>query len=228
MIYLLRVLGINIHSGIIMVIYNIQTNGASNELVIEVFNDSVFVEPSAIAYVVGNLELDASIRSMGEVCKAYFVGKKYYRPVFKGTGKIYLKPTIGNYHKFSLKENEKLIIANNAFIACRDTINMQAQVDPSLSKFLSGTPLVTNLVSGNGNIVVQMPGEVIEAKLDNSKFVAFCHDVAAYTAGIQVTKEHASKKGGLSIAHKLVYVYRGTGSVYFAPHPNKGSKSLRC
>lgn len=210
-----------------MVIYNIQTNGTSNELVIEIINDSVYVEPSAIAYVVGDLELNASITNVSDLFKARLIGKKYFRPTFKGTGKIYLKPTLGTYHKFSLKDNEKLVITNNAFIACRDTLHMEPQIDPSFNKFLSGTPMVTNLISGHGNVVVLMPGEVIEAKLNNERFVAFNNDVAAYTDGIKVTRESASKKGGLSIAHRMVYVYRGTGSVYFAPHPNKGSKPLK-
>lgn len=210
-----------------MVIYNIQKNGESSELVIEVINDSVFVEPSAIAYVVGNLELNASLRSLTDAFKARFVGRKYFRPTLSGTGKIYMKATLGSYHKFSLKNNEQLTITNNAFIACRDSLHMEPQIHPSLSKFLSGTPLVTNLISGNGNIVIQMPGEVVEAKLNNDKLMAFNHDVAAYTTGINVTRETASRKGGMSIAHRLIYVYRGTGSVFFTPHPNKGTKLAR-
>jgi uncharacterized protein (AIM24 family) len=158
------------------------------------------------------------------VFKSRFVGKKFYRPTLSGTGKIYLRPTLGNYHKFSLKDGEQLIITNNAFIACRDTLHMEAHIDPSLVIFLSGTPMVTTLISGTGNVVVQMPGEVIEAKLNNDKLIAFHNDVAAYTTGIKVTRETASKKGGMGIAQRLVYIYRGTGSVYFAPHPNKGTK----
>jgi uncharacterized protein (AIM24 family) len=207
-----------------MVIYNTQTNGASSELVIEVINDSVYVEPHAIAYIVGNLEIKPAIRKFSDIFKSRIVGKKFYRPTISGTGKIYLKPTLGNYHKFSLQDNEKLIITNNAFIACRDTLHMDAEIDPSLAKFISGTPLVSTLISGHGNVVVQMPGEVIEAKLNNDKFVAFSHDVAAYTPNIKVTREPASKTGGIAKSHKLVYVYRGTGSVYFTPHPNKGTK----
>jgi uncharacterized protein (AIM24 family) len=213
-----------IDNGINMVVYNIQTNGPSSQLVIEVINDGVYVEATAVAYIEGQLELDAAVGSVGDKVKAYFIGKKYFKPIFRGTGKIYLKPILGSYHKFSIKEADDLILTNNSFIACRETIRLMPQINFSLNKFLSGTPMINNWVKGNGNIVVAMPGAISEVKLENNKFVAFVSDVAAYTDGLRVTREHAGKGGWLAIAHQSVVIYRGTGIVYFAPHPNKGTK----
>lgn len=206
-----------------MVIYNITTNGPSTELIIEVINDSVFVEPEAVAYVVGNLQLQADRGSLKDFLLAYFIGKSFFKPRFTGTGKIYMQATIGSYHKFSIKDDHGLILGKHAFIACRDTINLIPRLEVSLRKFLSGTPLATIRAEGNGNLVVHMPGPVQEVKLNNEKFVAFGNDIAAYSDTIDVLRERAGK-GWLSIANKMVKVFRGTGSMFFTPNPNKDAK----
>ncbi len=209
-----------------MVIYNIQSNGPSNQLVIELLNDSVFVEPSSVAYISGHVQLDASVKGFKNKFKAYFIGKKYFKPCFTGTGKIYLKATLGSYHKFSIKEDEKLIIGPNAFIACRDSIQLIPIVSASVANFLSGLPTISTLVRGVGNVVVHMPGPVVQTELKDDKFVAYSSDIAAYSQDLKVTREQAGK-GWLSIASKMVQVYRGSGNLYFTPNPNKDSKAKK-
>lgn len=208
-----------------MVIYNIHTNGPSSQMVIELINDGVYVDANSIAYIEGDIKLDGSINDFMHKLKAHFIGKSYFKPILRGTGKIYLKATLGSYHKFNLKDDEELIVANNAFVACRTTIKLIPRLAISLNSFLSGTPMINNQVKGNGNVVVKIPGAVAEANLTNSKFTAHATDVAAYSPSLKVTRE-AAGSGWLSIAHKPVLVYRGNGTVYFIPHPNKGAKSL--
>lgn len=209
-----------------MIIYNIQTNGPSSQMIIELLNDGAYVEPKAVAYVVGDIELKANIEGVKNRLTAHFMGQKYFKPIFRGTGKIYLKPTLGSYHKFNVKEEDKLIIAKNSFLACRETIKIIPQVTPSLKKFLSGTPMINNLVSGHGNVVIQMPGPTVEEKLENSKFVAYDSNIAAYSASLNVTREIAGN-GNIHIAHRNVLVFRGTGSIYFSPNINKDAKPCR-
>lgn len=206
-----------------MVIYNIKTNGPSSSLVIELINDTVFVEPTAVAYVSGHIQLIASKGGVGTRCTAFFIGQNYFKPCYKGSGKIYIKSTIGTYHKFTIKEDNKLLIANDAFIACRDTITISPQLRPSFTKFISGAQMINTQVHGNGNVVVLMPGPVQEVKLTDDKFVAYNSDIAAYSSTLRVTRERAGK-GWLNIARKMVKVYKGSGSIFFSPHPNKGTK----
>lgn len=207
-----------------MVIYNITTNGPSTELVIELINDTVFVEPNAVGYVSGAITMDATCKDFNDRFLSYFIGKRFFKPAFKGTGKIYMKATVGTYHKFTIREESNLIVDKYAFIACRETISVRPRVGVSLGKFLSGTPMVDTIVHGNGNVVVHMPGPVQELKLNNEKFVAYKSDIAGYSDTIKVTRERAGN-GWLAIANKMVRVYRGSGSLYFTPHPNKDAKS---
>lgn len=209
-----------------MVIYNIQSNGPSNQLVIELLNDAVFVEPSSVAYISGHIQLDATVKGFKNKLKAYFIGKKYYKPCFSGSGKIYLKATLGSYHKFTIKQDENLVIGPNAFIACRDSIQVIPLVSASVSNFLSGLPSISTLVKGVGNVVVHMPGPVVETELKDDKFVAYGNDIAAYSQNLKLTRETAGK-GWLSIASKMVQVYRGSGTLYFTPNPNKDSKDKK-
>ncbi len=206
-----------------MVIYNIQTNGACSQLLIELINDSVFVEPSAVAYVSGSVALEADVVGWRNKLKALFIGKKHFKPSFKGTGKIYLTATLGTYHKFTLKPQEELVITPKAFIACRNSVTMRAEIKTSFGDLISGAPLVNTIVSGTGNVMILMPGPIVEHELKNDKFIAYAQDVAAYTKQLHVYRELAGK-GGLNIAHKMVQVYRGTGYVFFTPIPNKDSK----
>lgn len=206
-----------------MIIYNIQTNGASNQLVIEVINDVVFVEPTAIAYVVGNLTLDAASGGFAKRVKAMLIGKRYFKPTFTGTGKIYLNATLGSYHKFTLEENEELILTSSAFIACRNSVTINPDICTSIISFISGLPMVKTVAKGHGSIMIVMPGPVIEYELKDDKFIAYGTDIAAYSKQLTVTREFAGK-GWLDIAHKMVKIYRGTGKIYFCPNPNKDSK----
>lgn len=209
-----------------MVIYNIQTNGTCNQLVIELINDTVFVEPSAVAYVSGNVALQADVIGWKNKFKSLFIGKQHFKPSFKGTGKIYLVATLGSFHKFTLKPQEELVITSKAFIACRNSVTIRPEIKASLGNLISGAPLVNTIISGVGNVMILMPGPVVEQELKDDKFVAYAHDVAAYTKQLRVYREFAGK-GGLNIAHKMVQVYRGTGRLYFTPIPNKGSKTKK-
>jgi len=206
-----------------MVIYNIQNNGDSSQLVIELMNDGVLIEPKAIAYVTGDLKLDSPKASWAAKLLAHFIGSGYFKPIYRGSGKIYLKATLGTYHKFSIKENEPLVIGPKAFIACRDIITVAPQIKLSLTKFFSGTPQISTVVNGSGNLVVLMPGPVVELKLQDEKFQAYSSNVAAYTLSLKVNREQAGS-GWMSVVHNMIKVYRGTGSLYFTPHPNKDSK----
>lgn len=206
-----------------MVIYNIQTNGACSQLVIELINDTVFVEPSAVAYVSGAVELTADIPGWKNKLKSLLIGKHHFKPFFKGTGKIYLVATLGSYHKFTIQPQEDLIINKYAFIACRTSVTIRPEMKISFGDLLSGAPILNTVASGTGNVMILMPGPVIAQELKNDKFVAYAHDVAAYSKTLRVYKEFAGK-GGLNIANKMVQIYRGTGNVFFTPIPNKDSK----
>lgn len=205
-----------------MIIYNIQTNGRVSQLIIEVIDDSVMVEPDVVAYTAGNIQLNADISASSRFI-ARFIGKNFFKPIFSGTGKIYTKPTLGTYHKFILKKDDELKLGSKNFIACRTSISLKPKIRPSLNKFLSGTPMVENTVQGVGNVMIVMPGPVIEYVLKDDKFASYDTEVAAYTSNLEIRSEFAGK-GWLNIAHKRIKVFHGNGTVYFTPIPNKDAK----
>lgn len=208
-----------------MIIYNVQTNGACNQLIIEVLNDTVLVESDVVAYVTGNLTLNADMESnLSKRIQSFFIGKRFFKPSYSGTGKIYLKATLGTYHKFNLENDEELVLTPNAFIACRNTITVTPDVSPSIINFISGLPLVKPIAKGSGALMVRMRGPIVEYELkdEKDKFIAFDSDIAAYSKQLLLTRELAGK-GWLSISQKMVQNFRGKGKVYFSPNPNKGA-----
>lgn len=208
-----------------MIVYNIQTNGPVNQLVIEIINDSVYIEPSAIAYISGKISFDVDANKFSKLLKAKFIGKKFFKPKLHGTGKIYLHATLGHYHKFTLKNNEEMLLGRNSFLACRDSIEILPKIDISIKNFLSGTPMINMLAKGNGNIMVLMPGPVSEITLDENSFVVFSDDdrIAGYSTTLQVTHELSKISWGMK--QKMIRIFRGTGSIYFTSTPNKDYKS---
>ncbi len=209
--------------GVGMVIYNVQTNGASNQLVIELINDTISIDAESVAYVTGNINLDADEESFSKKLKAYFVGKKVNKPKFHGTGKIYLYATLGSYHKFSLKNGEELYLNPSVFVVCRDSVELIPQVSLSVKNFLSGVPLVNLKAKGHGSLMVLMPGPLQECILNDEKFVALGKQIAAYSTTLTRTREIFGKTWFSD--PKMAHVFRGKGSLFFCPIPNKDSKS---
>lgn len=206
-----------------MVIYNVQTNGECNQLVIELINDAVYIDSASVAYINGNINLDAGDDSFSRRLGSYFVGKNVNKSKFSGTGKIYIYATLGSYHKFSLKHDEELYINPNVFIACRDSIELIPHVNVSLKNFLSGVPMVNLRVKGNGSLMIVMPGPVQECVLDDEKFTAIGKEIAAYSTSVRRTREIVGKTW--ITEPKMAQIFRGKGSVFFSPIPNKDSKS---
>lgn len=206
-----------------MVVYTVQSNGECNQLVIELINDAVFIDAQTVAYVSGNIDMEASDNTFGTKLKSYFIGSSIFKPTFRGTGKIYLHATLGSYHKFSLKNNEELLINPKVFLVCRNSIEVTPQLNFSLKNFFTGVPLLNMLVKGTGSIMVVMPGPVQECVLKEDKFVAIATEVAAYNTALKLSREIIGKTW-LS-EQKMAKVYRGTGSVFFSPIPNKDSRS---
>lgn len=204
-----------------MVIYNVQTNGDSNLLVIELINDSVKIEASAIAYIVGDIQLLTQIKGLMNKTKAHMLGKNYFKPTLQGTGKIYLRPSVGNYHKLNLSADHKLYVNPNAFIACRNSIEVMPDVSLSFKNFISGTPMLNLLAQGSGNLMVLMPGPIEDCLLQDGKFSAYENNIAAFSTDLKVTREIAGT-GDLTVAQKLVKVFRGNGNIYFSPNINHG------
>ncbi len=205
-----------------MVTYTTQSNGATTALIIELVDDKAYVEANCIAYITGNITLDANPDGLKGKMRARVIGTNHYKPRLQGTGKIYLRSTLGCYQKLNLTTAHELVINNAAFVTCPDTIKLLPLVQPSVDKFLSGTPMITTVVQGNGTLILYSPGPLVEHNLKEDKFVAFANDVIAYEPQITVTREFAGN-GWLNIAHKMVRVYRGSGKLYFCAIPNKGS-----
>jgi len=206
-----------------MINFTIHTNGDSSQLVIELLEDAVYIEPGTVAYVVGNITNDPSKDTASTRFLAYYLGRRFFKQSFKGTGKLYLKPSLGTYHKINLKSEEPIVLGSNVFIACPDSIKINPQIKPSLAKFLSGTPMINAIAQGEGTLVMLMPGPAVELKLKNDKFVAYTSNIGCYTSSLSVTRQ-PSEPGWMNIANSMVKVYRGTGSLFFSPHPNKDYK----
>lgn len=206
-----------------MVIYNVLSNGPCNQLVIELINDSIYIDEQSVQYISGNINIDISEHPLSNKLKSYIFGKSIFKPKFRGTGKIYLNATLGSYHKFSLKDGEELYLHPKVFTVCRDSISITPKINLSLKNFLSGVPILHMFVKGNGSVMILMPGPIQEQILNDEKFLAIGHEIAAYSPQLKVTREIIGKTW-LSDP-KMARVFRGKGKIFFCPIPNKDARS---
>jgi uncharacterized protein (AIM24 family) len=171
-------------------------------------DDAVVLEAGALHYMLGSIAVEAPGPSEGGP-----TDKKAERPVYRGTGTIFLEPTFGECTVLDLAGDE-WILDRGAFLACDTTIS----VDVFTSKAWAGTR-----VSGHGKVLVHSPGPLERIELKGETLVVDGSFAVARTAAVDFSVEQATGKlfGAWASGEGLLRTFRGNGTVLIAPVPNR-------
>jgi uncharacterized protein (AIM24 family) len=185
-------------------------------------DDSVVVESGALHYMVGNITLDAQGPSVGGSLKATLTQAKAVRPVYRGTGTIFLEPTFGECTVLELAGDE-WILDRGAFLACDRTVVLDLFTNKAWAGLVGGEGLFQTRVSGKGKVLVRSPGPIERLSLTNETLVVNGTFAVARTAGIDYRIERASKElfSSWASGEGLLSTFRGQGTVLIAPVPNR-------
>lgn len=199
------------------------------QLRIRLTNDGVRTEPGVLQFLKGHLEMESST-GMGEgigglmkgALAAARTGETLFKPLYKGTGEIYLEPTFGHYWLMELN-NQTLYADQGLFCCSENSIKVDAhRVESFSARVAGGEGRYQTKVSGTGIIVFRIPvplSEVIELVLENETLQVDGSFALLRTEGVRFSVEKASTSfiGAMTSGEGLLQTFQGTGRVWVAP-----------
>lgn len=183
---------------------------------------SVVVESGAMHYMRGAINIESKVPSVGGLLKSKLTGEKLVRPVYTGTGEVYLEPTFGEVGVLE-PAGETWILDRGAFLAGESTIEIGAFTNKAISGLFGGEGFFQTEVSGSGQVMYMAPGPVERVDLVNDTLVVDGSFAVARTSGMDFKVERATKGlfSSFTSGEGFVNTFRGTGSVLIAPVPNR-------
>ena len=92
-------------------------------------------------------------------------GETVFKPLYRGSGEIYLEPTFGHFWPMQL-DNEVFFADQGLFACCEDAVKVEAhKVESFSARMAGGEGRYQTKVSGSGMVVFRVPvprSEIIE------------------------------------------------------------------
>ncbi|HFC08418.1 MAG TPA: AIM24 family protein [Chloroflexi bacterium] len=186
----------------------------------------VRVEPGALYFMKGNLEMKASTGGgvLKGLARKVVAGESFFVNEIHGTGEIYLEPTFGHFllHRITQKESG-VIVDRSLFYAGTAGLDISAAVQKNISSaLLGGEGFFQTKITGEGVAVLYSPvpqEEIMRFTLEGDTL--FVDGNFALMRSVQVDfSVRKSSKSLLSTAvsgEGLLQTFSGHGYVWIAP-----------
>ena len=186
-------------------------------------NSKVRVEPGALYYQQGNLEIKASTGGgfFKGVARKATSGESLFVNEIHGKGEIYLEPTFGHYILVNTGGNV-IVCDKSMFFASLGDLEISVKVNNTLTGLFGGEGLFQTKISGNGIAVLFSPvpmSEIQVLNLTNSKLSVDGNFALLRIGDIDFSVEKASKGLVSTFISRegLLQTFTGTGQVWIAP-----------
>ncbi|WP_426349953.1 AIM24 family protein [Alloiococcus sp. CFN-8] len=189
-------------------------------------DSSVRLQSGALSYMKGRIDLRAGlgvIIGLGKkLMSSRATGESAIKPLYTGTGEIYLEPSFGHYALIELEDDE-VIIDDGLFYACEEGIEVGAAMQKNISSaFFGNEGLFQTKLEGSGVAALELPvpeHEIRKVVLINDTLKVDGNFALLRTGDIEFTVEKSSKSliGSAASGEGLVNVYRGTGEIWLMP-----------
>lgn len=149
-------------------------------------------------------------------------GETIFKPLYRGTGEIYLEPTFGHYWLMQLN-NQTLYADQGLFCCCEDAIKVEAhKVESFSARVAGGEGRYQTKVSGAGIVVFRIPvpqSEILSLSLNNETLQVDGSFALLRTEGVRFSVERASNSflGAVTSGEGMLQTFQGTGRVWVAP-----------
>lgn len=200
-------------------------NIRARQIAIYLENDSVEIEPGAMSYFKGNLEMVSGVTAgnvLGRVFSSMTTGEAIAQPKYKGTGMLVLEPSFKHFLVLEL-DDEEIIVDKGMFYCAQGGVNVKPIMQKNVSSaLLGGEGIFQMSLSGKGIVVLECAVPVCEidvVELNNETLKVDGNFAVLRSGNISFTVERSAKTlvGSAVSGEGLVNVYRGTGSVWLAP-----------
>ncbi|MCX7341995.1 MAG: AIM24 family protein [Hyphomicrobiales bacterium] len=185
-------------------------------------DEAIRTEAGALSYMRGAVSMSASIPGPLALFRASLSAEAAIRPTFRGTGDVFLEPTLGGYYAFQINE-KPWILDRGAYWASEASVSVEVQRERVMNAFWTGAGLIDfhTRVSGRGKVVLNAPGPVEEIELGDEELAVEGRAVIARSSRVRFYLRRPSR-GYLSSwlsGEKLLRVYRGPGRILLSNAP---------
>lgn len=210
--------------------YTIRKAGVRlRQLRVRLSSDAVRTEPGALQFSKGRIEMESSTGAGGGLgglmrgaLAAARTGETLFKPLYRGTGELYLEPTFGHFWMMQL-DNETLYADQGLFFCCEDSVKVEAhKVESFSARVAGGEGRYQTKVSGSGLAVFRIPvprAEIVAMSLQDETLQVDGSFALLRTGDVVFTVEKASNSymGAVTSGEGLLQTFRGTGTVWIAP-----------
>jgi uncharacterized protein (AIM24 family) len=189
-------------------------------------NSHARVEPGALYYMKGHLEMKASTGGglLAGISRKLVTGETFFVNEIHGSGEIYLEPTFGHFLLHTVSSQDvALIVDKSLFYAGTSGLEISAVLQKQISAALfGGEGLFQTRIKGIGIAVLYSPvpvHEVQQIELSKEKLWVDGNFALMRTEGVEFRAEKSSKSWvATSVSGEgLLQTFEGTGSVWIAP-----------
>lgn len=211
-------------------LYILKQSGVQlRQLRVRLEKDGIRTEPGALQFCKGQIQMESST-GMGDgvgglvkgALAAARTGETLFKPLYSGTGEIYLEPTFGHYWFMQLN-NQTLYADQGLFCCSENSVSVGAhKVESFSARVAGGEGRYQTKISGTGIVVFRIPvplSEIVELTLQDETLQVDGSFALLRTSGIQFSVEKASKSlvGAVTSGEGFLQTFRGTGRVWIAP-----------
>lgn len=203
-----------------------EANIKARQIAIYITNDSIKIEPGAMSYFQGPLEMVSGVTAgniLGRAISGALTGERMAMPEYKGSGILVLEPSFKHYIIAELEPGETIITDKGMFYCAQGSVNVRPIMNNQISgALLGGEGIFQTALTGPGLIVLESPVPMCEINmlhLNNDILRVDGNFALLRTGNIQFTVERSARTlvGSAVSGEGLVNVFRGTGDVWIAP-----------
>jgi uncharacterized protein (AIM24 family) len=191
-------------------------------------NAEVTVEAGAMHYMLGSIQMEAEMPSVGGFIKSALTKERAVRPRYRGTGDLFLEPTFCECNIMELK-GEEWILDKGAFLASDQGVEVGMFTNKAWTGMFGGEGFFQTKVSGYGKVLFISQGPLQTMQLNGETLVVDGSFAVARTASLDYRLERSSRKlfGSWISGEGMVNTFRGRGTVMIAPVPNRFLTMIR-
>lgn len=203
-----------------------EQNMRVRQIAVYLDNDTCKIEPGAMSYFQGNLEMLSGLTKgnfLGRAISGKLTGENLAQPEYKGTGMLVLEPTFRHVILIKINEGESAIVDKGMFYGAQGSVSVKAKMQDNISSGMLGREGLFQIeLTGPGIAILECDvpySEIDVVKLDNDTLKVDGNFAVMRTGNIQFSVERYEKTlmGTAVSGEGLVSVFRGTGKVWLAP-----------
>ena len=203
-----------------------EANIKARQIAIYINNDGVKIEPGAMSYFQGPLEMVSGVTAsnfIGRAISGSLTGEKMAMPEYRGSGTLVLEPSFKHFIVAELDPGESIITDKGMFYCAQSSVTVKPILNNQISgALLGGEGIFQTQMIGPGLIIMESPVPMCEINIINLQNDVLRVDgnfALLRTGDIQFTVERSARTllGSAVSGEGLVNVFRGTGQVWIAP-----------